>query len=104
METKIETGQVWSIKNDKGKVLIFDLDKKREIVHFAYLKNGEIIIYHIPITYNLFLKSIVKYLGDDEITQDFFDAKKVWEKHSGGVWDIEIKEVIDITLKDFYEN
>ncbi|KPH14069.1 hypothetical protein [Chryseobacterium sp. ERMR1:04] len=101
METKIKIGQIWSVKNEEnGKAFIFDLDKENEIVHFAYLKNDEAIIFHIPINYSLFIQSIFEYTGDKKITPDFFDAKRVWEENSGGVWDIGIQKIIDMTLKD----
>ena len=101
METKkIETGQIWSLNDDEnGKAFVIDIDNDLN-VHFAYIKDNDVIIYHIPIKYSFFLNSITQHIGNNDVLEDFLEAKKVWEEYSGGVWELKVKEILEITLND----
>jgi len=102
LETKrVKIGQIWSLNDDKnGKAFVIDIDHDFN-VHFAYLKDNDIIIYHIPIKYSFFLDSIFEHVGNSDVVEDFLDAKRVWEECSGGIWELEVKEILEITLNEY---
>jgi hypothetical protein len=101
MENKINIlkNQLWSLNTIPfGKVLVIDFEEISKIVHFSYFVKESIIIYHIPIDFESFLNSINECIGSKKITKKMIQAKSIWEKENGGVWELNIEEIIDLTL------
>ncbi|WP_298148733.1 hypothetical protein [Flavobacterium sp.] len=94
----LNSGQIFSIIGLEGKIVILKVDIKEQVVHFSYLKSNKILIYHIPISYKKFIISIEGILGIGKITNKQLLIIKEWEIDNGGVWDLTIKEVIEMTL------
>ena len=57
----------------------------------------KLYIYHIPISLSKFLYSIEKRLGNSKISEEMTEGINLWKKDEGGVWDLEIYDIIRIT-------
>jgi hypothetical protein len=44
--------------------------------------------------------SIHDFIENKDVTTEFLEAQKVWKDHSGGVWEIDINDIVNISLNE----
>lgn len=94
-----------NIEDSNSYLLIQKIDKVKSIVHVSVygvnLEEDIFDISHIPIDYHLLKKSLINQILNLEYKSDdlFVEGYRNWETEKGGVWEIDIKDVIE-TIKE----
>lgn len=110
MSQKIEIGEEWTIKGMTLEVACFirkiENSGSDKIIHVSLkhipLKGdgASIDIDHMPFSEQAVLRSLdqLRTRGNDS-DEDFEAAYYTWAEAKGGVWDVQIKEAIKLTLE-----
>ena len=96
-----KVGDCWSVKNvSESYILVTRIDDvgNNRVVHVSYWDNQEREVLHLPISIEKFISSVKNKIGEKKVPKENLEAILVWQEDLGGVWDIEINEIIDITF------
>ena len=94
----LNIGQIWTIKKNEGKVVVLKVDMEQKVVHLSYLVKNQILIYHIPMSFKKFIISVKEVSGVRKVSNKQLSIIKEWEFNEGGVWDLTIDKIIEITM------
>jgi len=108
----LSEGQTWFFEGDNSTAISYLIVRKIEtneqgieIVHVSIKDisiDGELWdIAHLPIEQNILAKSLksrTEVDPEEDNLQEFEEAYSLWKKDNGGVWGIELKDVIKNTL------
>jgi hypothetical protein len=87
-------GDIYTIENLEGSIQIIKIDYDDFVIHFSYIENKRIKIYHVPITFSMFLSSIKFKKDVKKVSRNQKEAYSIWKNENGGVWNIELNEII----------
>ena len=97
---KLKVGDCWNVKNTpNGHITITRIDEvdNEKIIHVAY-QDSECEVQHLPVSAEQILLSIGKKTGENEVTKEHLEGIQYWEDDAGGVWDLEMSEIIEIVF------
>lgn len=107
---QISEGQLWTYKTRKedndSHLIIFKIEKYEDdfFVHVA-VKNiavddqKKVDIDHMPFSLESISQSILDNIGEGEILPSYIEAYDYWREQEGGVWNIEVKEAVKVTIQ-----
>ena len=110
----IRAGQLWKYdcrNSDKNStVIILKVDNKTSKTIYHVFVNNVLInneltdILHIPLSREAIGNSLLELIENKVEIPEFIDSYYQWLSNDGGVWDIPLKEVINLTEKTINEN
>lgn len=98
MKVSIEQGDLWTLSN---RVFLCRIIKVEEsTAHISILDNDQNeVIMHIPISIERLTVSLKERVGFNQILDPEVDEIiNEWRMDKGGVWNINIEQVIELTL------
>ncbi len=110
----LREGQKWQFEGDlateKSYLIIRKIEigeKCSETVHISIRDisiQGELWdIAHLPVALDVVkksLKSEIPWKSDEDDPREYDEAYQIWKKENGGVWNIDLKEIINLTLRN----
>lgn len=106
MQSKI--GQCWTYKRGKAtsfcKILKIEGDTVHISVKNTLIKNEYFDIDHLPFSRASFNSSILNLIKKEVVVEDELEGVLIWENEKGGIWDIPVYDVIQITINSLNEN